>query len=87
MRLSTYLLLATCNPLWFRIVQILLALGLICGGIAVLRRASKGKIKRFMLFRVILEGSDANLAAGCFFTLILMLGLFILFAAILRLDC
>jgi hypothetical protein len=84
---STHLLLATCNPVWFRIIQILLALGLICGGSAVLRRALKGKIKRFMLFRVILEGSDANLAAGCFFTYILMLGLFVLFAAIFRLDC
>jgi len=81
------LVLTTCNGVGFRTLQIILALGLIGGGGAVLRRAFKGKIKRFMLFRVILEGSDANLGAGCFATYILFLGLFIFFAAILRLDC
>jgi hypothetical protein len=81
------ILATTCNPLGVRIFQIILGLGLAWGGSFALRRALKGKIKRFMAFRVILEGSDASLAAGCFATYILLLGLFVLFAAIFRLDC
>lgn len=81
------LIFAMCNGLGVRILHVTVGLGLILGGSALLHRALKGKIKRIMLFRVIVEGSDANLGAGCFATLFLLLGLVILVAAILRLDC
>jgi hypothetical protein len=77
----------TCNRLGLRVFEIILALGLMSGGTAVLLRALKGKVRRIMLFRVFVYGNDANLGAGIFASILLLLGVFLFVAAIFRLDC
>jgi hypothetical protein len=69
-----------------RIVQLVVASFLILGGAAVIHFARQGRINRVMVFRVVLEGEDANLGAGVFAAFAILLGLFIFFAGVFRLD-
>lgn len=77
----------TCNGMALRVLQLAAASFLILGGRTVVHCALKGGIKRVMLFRVVLEGADANLGAGVFAAFAILLGLFIFLAGIFRLDC
>lgn len=82
-----YLASTTCDSPTVRTLQIVLASGFICAAAAVFRCALKGRIKRIMLFRVVLKSEDASLGAAVFSAFAILLGLFVLLAGILRLEC
>ena len=80
-------MLLICNSVGLRTFQIGLSLAFILVGIIVLRTALKGKIRSIRVFGVWVTGRDANIAPGVFAAFLIVIGIVVLVAGILKLDC
>lgn len=75
-----------CNSLDVRFFQFALSLAMICMGGLALRRSMKGRIG-IRILGVSARGNNANLLVGIIATILILLGIFVVLAALLGLDC